>query len=58
MLNSLHVLFACPVSLTSCLLTNEDAIEFTLKADDGMAPWLLPEADVILLGVSRTGSKL
>ena len=32
-----------------------EAVEFTLKADDGMAPWLLSEADVILLGVSRTG---
>mmetsp|Transcript_2750 Transcript_2750/g.6213 ORF Transcript_2750/g.6213 Transcript_2750/m.6213 type:complete len:459 (-) Transcript_2750:765-2141(-) len=32
-----------------------EAVEFTLKADDGRCPWLLPEADVILLGVSRTG---
>jgi regulator of PEP synthase PpsR (kinase-PPPase family) len=31
------------------------AMEFTLKADDGQAPWLLAEADVILVGVSRTG---
>jgi regulator of PEP synthase PpsR (kinase-PPPase family) len=32
-----------------------EAVEFTLKADDGMAPWLLPEADVVIVGVSRTG---
>mmetsp|Transcript_16457 Transcript_16457/g.24640 ORF Transcript_16457/g.24640 Transcript_16457/m.24640 type:complete len:448 (+) Transcript_16457:83-1426(+) len=32
-----------------------EAIEFTLRADDGQAPWLLPQADVILVGVSRTG---
>ena len=32
-----------------------DAVEYTLKADDGMAPWLLAEADVIITGVSRTG---
>ena len=41
--------------LTELYYSQVDAIEFTLKADDGMAPWLLPEADVILLGVSRTG---
>ena len=41
--------------LTELYYNQVDAIEFTLKADDGMAPWLLPEADVILLGVSRTG---
>merc|ERR1711862_241069 len=29
--------------------------EFTLKADDGQSPWLLSKADVILVGVSRTG---
>jgi len=33
-----------------------EAIEFTLRADDGQAPWLLPQADVILVGVSRTGT--
>jgi regulator of PEP synthase PpsR (kinase-PPPase family) len=32
-----------------------EAVEFTLKADDGQAPWLLSEADVIIVGVSRTG---
>jgi len=32
-----------------------EAVEFTLKADDGQAPWLLPQADIILVGVSRTG---
>jgi len=32
-----------------------DALQFTLKADDGQAPWLLAEADVILVGVSRSG---
>jgi len=32
-----------------------EAMEFTLKADDGQSPWLLPKADIILLGVSRTG---
>jgi regulator of PEP synthase PpsR (kinase-PPPase family) len=26
-----------------------------LKADDGQAPWLLPEADIVLVGVSRSG---
>ena len=31
------------------------AVEYTLQADDGRAPWLLPDADVILVGVSRTG---
>ena len=32
-----------------------DAMEFTLKVDDGQSPWLLPKADIILVGVSRTG---
>jgi regulator of PEP synthase PpsR (kinase-PPPase family) len=32
-----------------------EAVEFTIKCDDGMAPNFLKEADVILLGVSRTG---
>jgi [pyruvate, phosphate dikinase]-phosphate phosphotransferase / [pyruvate, phosphate dikinase] kinase len=41
--------------LTELYYNQVDAIEFTLKADDGMAPWLLPEADVVLVGVSRTG---
>jgi regulator of PEP synthase PpsR (kinase-PPPase family) len=30
-----------------------DAVEFTLKCDDGMAPNSLKEADVILLRVSQ-----
>jgi [pyruvate, phosphate dikinase]-phosphate phosphotransferase / [pyruvate, phosphate dikinase] kinase len=32
-----------------------EAVEFTLKCDDGMNPKLLSQADVIILGVSRTG---
>ena len=32
-----------------------EAVEYTLKCDDGMSPHLLNNADVILLGVSRTG---
>lgn len=32
-----------------------EAVEFTLKCDDGRNTKLLPEADVVLLGVSRTG---
>lgn len=32
-----------------------DAVEFCLKADDGQSPWLLPEADVVIVGVSRSG---
>ena len=32
-----------------------EAVEFTLNADDGQRPWLLKEADVILVGVSRSG---
>lgn len=32
-----------------------EAVEFTLKCDDGMSPNQLKDADVILLGVSRTG---
>ena len=28
-----------------------EAVEFALKADDGRAPWLLKEADVVLVGV-------
>jgi len=31
------------------------AIEFTMKTDDGMCPQLLHQADIIILGVSRTG---
>ncbi len=30
------------------------AVEFTVKADDGKEPRLLPDADIILVGVSRT----
>lgn len=32
-----------------------EAVEFTLKADDGQSPWLLKDADVVIVGVSRTG---
>lgn len=32
-----------------------DAVEFCLKADDGQSPWLLSEADVVIVGVSRSG---
>lgn len=32
-----------------------EAIEFTLRADDGKDPRLIPEADIVLVGVSRTG---
>jgi regulator of PEP synthase PpsR (kinase-PPPase family) len=32
-----------------------EAVEYTLKCDDGMSPNNWKEADVILLGVSRTG---
>jgi len=32
-----------------------EAVEFTLQADDGQAPWLLKDADIVLVGVSRTG---
>eukprot|EP00588_Corethron_pennatum_P019850 CAMPEP_0194310710 /NCGR_PEP_ID=MMETSP0171-20130528/7685_1 /TAXON_ID=218684 /ORGANISM="Corethron pennatum, Strain L29A3" /LENGTH=403 /DNA_ID=CAMNT_0039064483 /DNA_START=14 /DNA_END=1225 /DNA_ORIENTATION=- len=32
-----------------------EAVEFTLQADDGRAPWMLADADVVLVGVSRTG---
>lgn len=31
-----------------------EAVEFTVKADDGKEPRMLREADIILLGVSRT----
>lgn len=31
------------------------AVELTLKADDGQSPWLLSDADVIIVGVSPTG---
>ena len=43
------------VMLTDNYYRRIEAVEFTLKADDGAAPWLLKEADVILVGVSRTG---
>ena len=33
----------------------QEAIDFTMKTDDGMSPRLLHQADVILLGVSRAG---
>ena len=32
-----------------------EAVEFTLKCDDGMNPSQLPDADVVICGVSRTG---
>jgi regulator of PEP synthase PpsR (kinase-PPPase family) len=32
-----------------------EAVEYTLKCDDGMSPKNWKEADVVLLGVSRTG---
>ncbi len=32
-----------------------EAIEYTVRADDGKDPRMLPDADVILVGVSRTG---
>ena len=31
------------------------AVEFTMKTDDGMCPRLLYQAEIIILGVSRTG---
>jgi hypothetical protein len=33
----------------------QQAVDYTLKTDDGMAPNLLYKADVVLLGVSRAG---
>jgi regulator of PEP synthase PpsR (kinase-PPPase family) len=33
----------------------QEAVEYTMRTDDGMAPHLLYKADVILLGVSRAG---
>lgn len=35
--------------------TRQEALDFTLKTDDGQAPDHLFEADLILLGVSRSG---
>jgi len=43
------------VSLNEQYFRRVEAVEFTLKADDGQAPWLLKEADVVIVGVSRTG---
>jgi regulator of PEP synthase PpsR (kinase-PPPase family) len=43
------------VGLSDSYYWRIEAVEFTLKADDGQAPWLLSEAGVIILGVSRTG---
>lgn len=43
------------VSLSDSYYRRIAAVEFTLKADDGASPRLLPEADVVILGVSRTG---
>ena len=31
-----------------------EAVEFTVKADDGKEPRMLPQADIVLVGVSRT----
>lgn len=31
------------------------AVDFTLQTDDGQAPRLLPEADLVIMGVSRAG---
>jgi len=31
-----------------------EAVEFTVKADDGKVPRMLPQADIVLVGVSRT----
>ena len=42
-------------SLSDSYYQRIDAVEFCLKADDGQAPWLLPEADIVLVGVSRSG---
>ena len=44
-----------PYRLSDNYYKRIDAVEFTLKADDGSAPWLLAEADVVIVGVSRTG---
>lgn len=35
--------------------TRQQAIDYTMKCDDGMSPSLLQKADVVLLGVSRAG---
>jgi len=43
------------VSLNADYFRRIDAVEFTLEADDGQAPWLLKDADVVIVGVSRTG---
>ncbi len=32
-----------------------EAIDYTLKVDDGQSPELIPQADIVLTGVSRTG---
>jgi len=44
-----------PRALSDKYYRRIEAVEFTLKADDGQAPWLLAEADVVIVGVSRTG---
>jgi len=43
------------VALSDSYYRRIEAVEFTLKADDGQSPWLLEEAEVIIVGVSRTG---
>ena len=43
------------VALSDDYFRRIEAVEFTLNADDGKAPWLLKEADIIIVGVSRTG---
>jgi regulator of PEP synthase PpsR (kinase-PPPase family) len=32
-----------------------EALDFTMKTDDGQSPYLLFQADLVLLGVSRAG---
>ena len=44
-----------PRALSSNYFSRMEAVEFTLQADDGKSPWLWPAADVVLVGVSRTG---
>jgi regulator of PEP synthase PpsR (kinase-PPPase family) len=52
---------ATPVGVPGLLHTADeqyfrriDAVEFTVKADDGQEPTMLHEADIVLVGVSRT----
>eukprot|EP00957_Ditylum_brightwellii_P039012 2948901-Ditylum_brightwellii.AAC.1 len=43
------------VALSDSYFRRIEAVEFTLKADDGQSPWLLKDAEIIIVGVSRTG---